>query len=92
MKLAWRNAALVATLVTALIASALGTVYAKHQSRKLFTQLSALMEERDRLEMDWSRLQMEQSTWSAHGRVEDLARSQMRMRNPRPDEVELLAP
>jgi len=92
MKRAVQTAAVTAVLVAGLIGSALGTVWTKHQSRKLFMQLSALMEERDRLEMDWSRLQMEQSAWSAHGRVEDLARNQMRMRNPRPEEVELLAP
>jgi len=86
-----RNRVLFALLVATFIGSALGAVYAKHQSRRLFMQLSALIDDRDRMEMDWSRLQMEQSAWSTHSRVEDLARNQMHMRNPRPDEVELLA-
>ena len=87
-----RNRALFATLVIACLASAVGAVYAKHQSRKLFMAFSALIDERDRLEVDWSRLQMEQSTWSTHARVEQLAREQMHMRNPKPEEIELLAP
>ncbi len=87
-----RNRALFATLVIACLGSAVGVVYAKHQSRKLFMAFSALIDERDRLEVDWSRLQMEQSTWSTHARVEQLAREQMHMRNPKPEEVELLAP
>lgn len=87
-----RNRGLFALLVVACLGSAVGAVYAKHQSRKLFMALSALIDERDRLEVDWSRLQMEQSTWSTHARVEQLAREQMHMRNPKPEEIELLAP
>ena len=92
MRPAWRIPLAVGLLVAAFVGSALGAVYARHESRKLFMQLSALTEERDRLEMDWSRLQMEQSAWSSHARVEELARGQMHMRNPRGDEVELVAP
>ena len=82
MKPALRRRVLFAALVAAVMASAVGAVYAKHENRKLFMELQALTEERDRLEVDWSRLQIEQSTWSTHARVEQLARGEMRMRNP----------
>jgi cell division protein FtsL len=72
--------------------SAVGAVYAKHQNRKLFMELQGLIDERDRLEVDWSRLQIEQSTWSTHARVEQLARSEMAMRSPAPEELKLVAP
>jgi cell division protein FtsL len=90
--MAAKRALTLAALVTLLVSSAIAAVYAKHESRKLFMALSALIDERDRLETDWSRLQMEQSAVSTHSRVEQLAREQMHMHNPRPDEVELLTP
>ena len=79
-------------LVTAVIASAVASVYARHESRKLFTELQALQTERDRLEMDWGRLQIEQSTWSSHARVERLAREQMGMIDVPPDRTKVLLP
>ena len=87
-----RNRLLFAALLAALLGSAVAAVYAKHLNRKLFTELQALTDERDRLNVDWSRLQVEQSVWSTHARVEQLARDEMGMRNPRPDEQRLLAP
>lgn len=81
-----------AVLIAAVLASAVAAVYAKHQNRKLFAELQSLTVARDELEMDWSRLQMEQSTWSTHARVEQLAREQMHMRNPAPDEVKMVQP
>jgi cell division protein FtsL len=79
-------------LVVAVMASAVATVYAKHRNRKLFMELQALTEERDRLEVDWSRLQIEQSAWSTHARVEQLARGEMGMRNPRSEDQRLVTP
>ena len=79
-------------LVTAVMVSAVAAVYAKHENRKLFMELQALTEARDRLEVDWSRLQIEQSAWSTHARVEQLARDQMHMRSPREDELRVVAP
>ena len=77
-------------LVLAVMASAIGCIYAKHESRKLFTQLQTLSAERDRLEVDWGRLQIEQSTWSTHARVEQLAREQMNMQTPSMGQVYLI--
>ena len=73
------------------MASAIASVYAKHESRQLFTELQLLNTERDRMEVDWGRLQIEQSTWSTYGRVEQLAREQMHMRTPTPEHVSLLS-
>ena len=77
-------------LVIVVMASAVGAVFAKHENRKLFMELQALTEERDRLEVDWSRLQIEQSTWSTHARVEQLARDEMHMRNPGSEELKVV--
>ena len=77
----------VAVLSLAVILTAIACVYARHESRKQFTQLQALIAERDTLEVEWGKLQIEQSTLSNHGRVERMARRNMRMRNPVPTEV-----
>ena len=79
-------------LVLAVLGSAVAAVYAKHENRKLFMELQALTERRDQLEVDWSRLQVEQSAWSSHARVEQLARGEMHMRSPSPEEVRRLPP
>ena len=87
-----RRRVLFTVLATTVLASAVAAVYAKHQNRKLFMELQALTEERDRLEVDWSRLQIEQSTWSTHARVEQLARDEMHMRSPGEAELQVVAP
>ncbi len=76
-----------ALLFVAVLSSAIAAVYAKHESRKLFTELQALKSERDQLEVHWGKLQIEQSTWSGHARVEQLAREKMQMRDPLSNEI-----
>ncbi len=85
-----RNRLAFVGLVVAVLASAVAAVYAKHRNRKLFMELQVLTQERDQLEVDWSRLQIEQSAWSTHARVEQLARGEMGMRNPGADEQRLV--
>lgn len=82
-----RAVGLCGVLAVLVIASAVTCVYARHETRSQFTQLQSLITQRDALEVDWGRLQIEQSTWSTHARVERLARKQMRMRNPTPGEI-----
>ncbi|HUO82679.1 MAG TPA: cell division protein FtsL [Gammaproteobacteria bacterium] len=76
----------------ALAASGIACVYAKHESRKLFVELQRLEAARDELNIDWGRLQIEQSTWSTHGRVEALAREQLDMSTPGPAELVVVKP
>ncbi len=78
-------------LVLAVMASAVAGVYAKHESRRLFMELQVLVAERDRLEVEWGRLQIEQSSWSTYARVEQLAREEMNMRTPLPEQTMLLS-
>jgi cell division protein FtsL len=55
-------------------------------------QLVQLSAERDRLNIEWGQLQLEQSAWSNHGFVERVASDRLRMTLPRPDEVRIVAP
>jgi len=79
-----------ALLIFAVMASAIGSIYAKHESRKLFTELQRLNVERDKMEVEWGQWQIEQSTWSTYARVEQLARENMKMRPPTAEEMMLL--
>ena len=70
------------SLVAAVMLSALGVVSAKHQARTSFVQLQALQNARDEMQVAWGRLQLEQAAWSTHGRIEQIARSQLNMQTP----------
>ena len=79
---------IVVTLLFSLVlASAVMLVYSKHQSRKLFVELQQLRHEVDALNTEWSQLQLEQSAWSGHGRIERIARKQLSMVMPESDDV-----
>ena len=79
---------IVVTLLFSLVlASAILLIYSKHQSRKLFVELQQLRYEVDALNTEWSQLQLEQSAWSGHGRIERIARSRLSMIMPEPDNV-----
>jgi len=76
----------------AVLASAIAVVRARHEARTLFVQLEQLSAERDRLNIEWGQLQLEQSAWSNHGFVERVASDRLHMTLPRPEEVRIVAP
>jgi cell division protein FtsL len=45
-------------------------VAANHNARKLFTQLEREQGRMRDLEVEWGQLQLEQSTWAGHARIE----------------------
>ena len=83
---------IVAVLIPVVLGSALGVVYAKHQSRKLFVQLNELQQQRDAMNVEWGQLQLELSTWATNGRVEQVARQRLRMTNVNFDQVVIVRP
>ena len=78
-------------LAAAVVLSGVWIIKSKHQSRQLFAELEALNRERDRLQIDWGRLQLEQSTWATHPRIESLAVERLNLDTPAPDEVVVIA-
>lgn len=69
------------------MASALSVVYVKYDSRLKFNQLQKEFREQDRLGIEWSRLQLEQNTWSSNNRIEKLARTKLKLQAPRSEQV-----
>lgn len=79
-------------LTPVLMGTALGVVYTQHLSRSLIVQLQDQKQRRDDLNIEWSRLLLERSTWATHARVERLAREQMGMHTPSFAEMEVVRP
>jgi cell division protein FtsL len=48
----------------------------------LLVELERLNREQDQLQIDWGRLQIEQSTWATNPRIESLARERLHLTNP----------
>jgi cell division protein FtsL len=75
-----------------LVACALALVTAQHQARKLYVELQKEQELAQRLEVEYGQLQLEQSTWATHARVEKLATRDLGMRVPAASRVQVVAP
>ena len=78
------RAVALALLLLATIASAIGVVFARQQSRLAFVELSRLGNERDDLNFEFGRLQLEQATWAENNRIEQIARGRLGMVSPAP--------
>lgn len=69
-------------LLAATLGSALAVVQTRQHSRTLFVELSRLGNERDDLDFEFGRLQLEQATWAENNRVEQIARGKLGMISP----------
>ncbi len=78
---------LVIVFAAVCVTSAMALVYTKHESRKLFVELEALTRERDELNIEWGQLQIEQSTWSTHARIEQVATDDLSLVRPEATEI-----
>ena len=77
-------------LLAALVACALSLVTSRHQARKLFVELEREQAAKRAFETEYGQLQLEQSTWAMPGRVEKIAREELRMQLPGPGRVEIV--
>lgn len=68
--------------LVAVIASGIGVVYARHETRRLFVELTRLSNERDDLNFEYGRLELEQATWAENNRIEQIARNRLGMVSP----------
>lgn len=77
-------------LFFALIACALGVVTSQNQARELYVQLQKEQDISKKLDVEWGQLQLEQSTWSMHSRIEDIATRQLHMKVPSASRIVIL--
>jgi cell division protein FtsL len=83
---------LLPVLWLAVLASSVQVIYARHKAREMFVRLEQLNASRDSLEMDWGRLQLEQSYWSSHAFVERVANTKLQMNLPQPHDLRIVRP
>jgi cell division protein FtsL len=90
--MSYRKAWLLAlpVLWLSVLASAVSVIYARHQARNMFVHLEKLNAERDALDMEWGRLQLEQSAWSSNAFVERVANSKLKMNLPDTHDVRIV--
>ena len=79
-------------LLLVLTACALGLVTSQHQARKLFAELEREQERAQQLDVEWGQLQLEQSTWAMHARIEKIARERLRMSVPDARRTQVILP
>ena len=70
--------------------SGLGEVYLEHQKRILFIEYQNLIKERDALKTEWQRIQIELSQLSSGLRLENIARSKVKMSIPNPNSINII--
>jgi cell division protein FtsL len=83
---------LVVLLIVANVVSALLVVFARHEHRQLFVQLNKLQRERDELNIEFGRLQLEQATWAESNRIDQVARERIGMKVPEGAETVVIRP
>ena len=74
-------------LFALIFGTALNVVLLRYESRSLFIELQDLRKQKDELDREWGQLLLEQGTWGANGRVEDIARSRLNMVVPASDQI-----
>lgn len=79
-------------LFAVVLASALGTVTSQHKARKLYSELEQQLELAKQYDIEWGQLQLEQSTWAMHSRIEQIAVDHLHMQVPEPSRIQIVAP
>ena len=79
-------------LLGILVGCALMLVTSQHQARKLYVELQKEQELGKQLDIEWGQLQLEQSTWATHARIEKIAARNLGMRTPSTARVQVIGP
>jgi cell division protein FtsL len=65
-----------------LMLTALGVITAQHKARKLYFELEQQEELTSSYQTEYGQLQLEQSTWAMHSRLEEYAQDKLGMQVP----------
>ncbi|GAB7564675.1 cell division protein FtsL [Methylobacillus methanolivorans] len=79
-------------LFLVVIVAALGVITSQHKARKLYIELQQQEEMAKQYEIEWGQLQLEQSTWAMHSRIERIAEKRLNMQVPDPARIQVVAP
>lgn len=79
-------------LTAMLVLCALALVNAQYQARRLFIELERAQAAAKQLDLEWAQLQLDQSTFGKHARIESNARRDLNMLTVTPDRTQYLTP
>lgn len=79
-------------LLAIVVVCALGVVTAQHKARQLYAELQHAEEAAKQMNTEYGQLQLEQSTWAMHARIEKIASERLNMKVPEPSRIHILAP
>jgi cell division protein FtsL len=71
-------------LLAIAVACALAVITTQHRARRLFSELEGAQATAQKLNEEWTQLQLEQGTWATNKRVESVASRRLGMRSPDP--------
>ena len=74
-----------------LIAVGMGVITSQHKARKLYFELEQQEELPKKYETEYGQLQLEQSTWAMHSRVEELATKNLHMQVPDAKRIQVIS-
>jgi cell division protein FtsL len=78
-------------LAIVVFGSAIEVVLMQHEARRLFVEIQEQNAISDELNIEWGRLQLEQSTWATDDRIEEAARTALGMHEPGAASLVLIA-
>lgn len=82
-----KQTATLALLAAFVLVQALGVIYTKQTRRLLHAKIQSLYAQRDLLQVEWSKLLLEQGTWLSESRVEKIAGEHLNMVVPTKTEM-----
>ncbi len=71
-------------LLAIAVACALAVITSQHRARRLFSELEGAQAAAQKLNEEWTQLQLEQGTWATNKRIESVASRRLGMRLPDP--------
>jgi len=74
-----------------LIVVSLGVVTSQHKARKLYFELEQQQGLTQKYETEFGQLQLEQSTWAMHSRIEELATKRLQMQVPDAKRIQVIS-
>lgn len=74
-----------------LIAVSLGVITSQHKARKLYFELEQQQVLTKKYETEYGQLQLEQSTWAMHSRIEELATKKLQMQVPDAKRIQVIS-
>ena len=74
-----------------LIMVSLGVVTSQHKARKLYFELEQQQDLSKKYDTEYGQLQLEQSTWAMHSRIEELATKKLNMQVPDAKRIQVIS-